>query len=144
PQVRDIEMQYSSPEVCRGQTADAKSDVFSVGAILWELLTGVSPFERAERAAMIRAICEERIASPNEIRRDKELADRLAATTMNALERDPQKRCPDAGKLRQLLLGHVGTDKRVREELAAAMARAFERRKADKTTLAERVAAKAL
>lgn len=142
-QVRDIEVQYSSPEVCRGLTADRRSDVFSVGAILWELLTGVSPFERTERAATMRAICDEAIAAPGAIRRDVELPGRMSEITMEALERDPEKRCADAGKLRQLLLGYVGSDKPARAELSRLMSKTFERRKADKATLAARVAAKA-
>lgn len=134
-QVRDIEIQYSSPEVCRGQSADKRSDVFSLGAILWELLTGVSPFERAERAATMRAICEEAIAAPGSIRRDAVLPGRMSETTMEALVRDPEKRCPDAGKLRQLLLGHVGADKPARTELGRLLSTTFERRKADKAKL---------
>jgi eukaryotic-like serine/threonine-protein kinase len=142
-QVRDIEVQYSSPEVCRGQTPDKRSDVFSLGAMLWELLTGLSPFERAERAATIRAICDEVLAAPNAIRRDAMLPGRISEITMDALARDADKRCPDAAKLRQLLLGFVGADKPARAEVGRLMARAFERRIADKAKLVACITKKA-
>jgi serine/threonine-protein kinase len=138
-QVRDVEVQYSSPEVCRGQAADSGSDVFSVGAVLWELLTGVAPFERASRAATIKAICDEGVASPNNIRRDAELPAAIESATMDALARDPEKRCPDAAKLRELLLAHVGATKAVQAELVRLMEDAFARRKADKAKLVERL-----
>lgn len=142
-QVRDIEIQYASPETCRGQSPDRRSDVFSLGAILWELLTGVSPFERTERAATIRAICEEAIAPPGSIRRDVGLPGRMSEITMEALAREPERRCADAGKLRQLLLGYVGADKPARTELGRLLATTFERRKADKDKLVALAAKKA-
>lgn len=141
--VRDIEIQYSSPEVCRGQSADRRSDVFSMGAILWELLTGVSPFERTERAATIRAICDEAVAAPAAIRRDAELPGRMSEITMDALAREPETRCSDAAKLRQLLLGYVGADKPARAELSRLLSGTFERRKSDKEKLVACVARRA-
>jgi hypothetical protein len=63
----------------------------------------------------------------------------MSATTMDALARNPDKRCTDAGKLRQLLLGHVGADKPARAELSRLMTATFATRKADKETVVSRV-----
>jgi serine/threonine protein kinase len=137
----DIELQYSAPEVCRGQSADRRSDVFSLGTILWEVLTGVPPFERATRAETFRAICDEVIAPPSALRRDANLPSHLSEIAMEALAREPERRCPDAGNLGQLLVGYVGPE--ARAELSRLLSLTFEKRKRDKGKLVACAARKA-
>ena len=58
--------QYVAPEVLRGQDADARSDVFALGAVLYEMLTGKHAFEGKSQLSIMTAILEkepERIAS---------------------------------------------------------------------------------
>ncbi len=50
---------YMSPEQARGQPVDARSDVFSFGVVLYELLAGKHPFKRDTAAATLTAIVEE-------------------------------------------------------------------------------------
>jgi TolB-like protein/Tfp pilus assembly protein PilF len=49
---------YMSPEQVRGETAEAPSDIFSLGCVLYELLSGQRPFARATTAEMIAAILD--------------------------------------------------------------------------------------
>ncbi len=61
---------YMSPEHITGEALDARSDVFALGAVLHELLTGRPVFERATSLASLRAITDEPIPAPSEVVHD--------------------------------------------------------------------------
>jgi eukaryotic-like serine/threonine-protein kinase len=60
--------QYMSPEQLEGQPADARSDLFALGAILYEMVTGRRAFEGKSRASVIAAILESDVTPISEIR----------------------------------------------------------------------------
>jgi len=55
---------YMSPEQARGRPVDARSDLFSIGAILYEMLTGLCPFARESVADTLSAVLKEEPAEP--------------------------------------------------------------------------------
>ena len=81
---------YMSPEQARGATVDARSDVFSLGVVLYELLTGERPFKGASAADMVSSILRDRPASVTELR--AELPPHLARILRRCLEKDPRDR----------------------------------------------------
>ena len=85
---------YMSPEQCMGSEVDARSDLFSLGVVLWELLTRRRLFKRDVEPAMIRAIMDEPIPKVSEVRKDAPAA--LAAIADKALSKRPEDRYPDA------------------------------------------------
>jgi len=83
---------YMSPEQVRGGVVDARSDVFSLGCVLFELTTGQCPFKRATSAETMTAILNE---DPPEIEAEPEL-DRLLR---RCLDKDPARRFQSATDL---------------------------------------------
>lgn len=93
---------YMSPEQLRGEDVDARSDIFSLGIILYELCTGYRLFRRGSQPEVIKAVCEEPIRPPTTLRPDLPMF--LERVVMRALERDPRRRYRTAAEMRDDLL----------------------------------------
>ena len=96
---------YMSPEQCMGSEVDARSDVFSLGVVLWELLTHRRLFKREVEPAMIRAIMDEPIAKVHEVRKDAPAA--LAAVADKALSKKPEDRYASAAEMKADLQAYL-------------------------------------
>jgi len=89
---------YMSPEQARGAPVDARSDVFSAGVVLWEILTGMRLYGGLEAAATKAAICAPEAArSVLDARPGLPLV--LAAVVERALHKDPADRYADAAAM---------------------------------------------
>lgn len=93
---------YLSPEQCRGEPLDRRSDVFSLGTVLWELTTGRRLFEREGDLATLEAIAAGGTPAASALRHDVPPA--LDQALARALAVDPAERFRDAAELRQALL----------------------------------------
>lgn len=93
---------YMSPEQLQSGEVDARSDIFSLGIILYELCTGYRLFRRPSQPEVIKAVCEEPIRPPTALRPDLPLF--LERCIMKALERDPGRRYRTAAAMRDDLL----------------------------------------
>ncbi len=88
---------YMSPEQARGQALSGQSDIFSVGVVLWELLTGTSLFRCADSKATLEAVMHGPIADPTQLRAD--IPPAIEAAVMRALARSLDTRWGSAGEL---------------------------------------------
>lgn len=81
---------YMSPEQVRGRPVDERSDIFSLGCVLFEMLSGTSPFRRETRADTMSATLTDRPPSLTELR--PTLAPAVALIVARCLEPDPNDR----------------------------------------------------
>ncbi len=90
--------QYLSPEQARGETVDARSDLYSTGCLLFELLTGRPPFQGDTAVAIAYQHVGEHPPRPSLF--NPAVADDLDAVTLHALTKDREERYQDADSFR--------------------------------------------
>lgn len=87
-------IEYMPPEVLLGCTASERSDVYSLGAVLYELLTGQLPFGTGSVAELTRRIVDDELVSARQ--RVRGLDRRFDVICRAALEKEPERRYPSA------------------------------------------------
>src|ERR1043166_4518049 len=87
---------YMSPEQCRGERLDARSDVYSLGAMLYEMLAGSPPFTAPSLAGVLAKHITE---APPPLPADAHVPPALAAVIMHSLAKDPDARPAGATEL---------------------------------------------
>jgi serine/threonine protein kinase/peroxiredoxin len=93
--------EYMSPEQARGEVLDGRSDLFSLGCVLYEMATGVSPFRTDSTMATLRRIVDQRPAAMASL--VPELPPWFSYIVERLLSKDPAQRFASASEVSQLL-----------------------------------------
>jgi beta-lactam-binding protein with PASTA domain/tRNA A-37 threonylcarbamoyl transferase component Bud32 len=106
--------QYLSPEQARGETVDARSDLYSTGCLLYELLAGRPPFVGDSPVSVAYQHVREAPVPPSQL--DPEITPEIDAVVLKALAKDPDDRYQSAAEMKadiaRLLSGEQTTAQR--------------------------------
>lgn len=94
---------YMSPEQCRGTTLDKRSDIYSLGCVMYRTLTGVSPFVAPDLPACLYKQVHEQPASFDEVCPELNLPKQLQDIVFKAMAKEPQDRYENMSEMRQAL-----------------------------------------
>jgi WD40 repeat protein/serine/threonine protein kinase len=114
--------QYMAPEQARGDPVDARSDLFSLGAVLYAMAGGRPPFRGDSAMAVLKRVCDDRHRSIRGL--NPEVPDWLEATIDRLLAKEPADRFQSASEVADLLergLAHVQQPTAVSRPVVAAI-----------------------
>ena len=103
---------YMSPEQARGEAVDARSDLFSLGSVLYAMCAGRPPFRAAGSMAILRRVCEEEPTPIREVNPDA--PDWLAEVIAKLHAKDPAGRFQTAAEAAEALGGRLAELQRPR------------------------------
>ena len=92
---------YMSPEQLRGENVDARADLWALGVVLYEMLTGCKPFVGQDTLAVAKSICRDQPLPPSALRPD--VPGNLDDLVMRLLQKDPKKRPQSASEILTIL-----------------------------------------
>jgi serine/threonine-protein kinase len=114
--------EYMAPELARGESPTVATDLYGVGVILYELLTGQTPFAGGTPEEILRCQLEAEVIPPSRQRPDREIPALLDQIVLRALAKDPRRRFASAVELSRALTDVRNADARPARRSAATSA----------------------
>jgi len=99
---------YMSPEQGRGDPLDARSDLYALGVIMFQLLTGQLPFEAASPTQVVLMHLQQPPPDPRKLVPERKIPDSLAEVCLTALQKDRDRRYKDAPAFQRALDAALG------------------------------------
>jgi serine/threonine-protein kinase len=101
----DTELRYVAPELMTGRSADVRSDIFTLGVLIYEMATGVPPFDGATLPALLGQMLSGRVEDPRS--RQPSLPEAAGAAIRTALDAAPERRFAGARDFARAFAGAV-------------------------------------
>lgn len=95
---------YMSPEQCKGESADYRSDIYALGCVIYETLTGSPPFKDDNQMAVIMAHINEEPSSLYLVCQDKAIPPMLESVVRRTLAKRPENRYQSMGEMKTDLI----------------------------------------
>ena len=112
---------YMSPEQAQARPVDKLTDIYSLGAVMYEMLTRQKPFQSRDMDSLIHMIINKPIKAPHEINSDIPLA--LSKIAVKAMSKTPDKRYQSAAEMALELRRYVLAEKRDQKQAAEKSSR---------------------
>jgi len=106
---------YMSPEQAMGLPADSRSDIYSLGAMMYEMLTVCKPFKGRDTMQLLQTIAHKTPVAPNSI--DASIPSALSDIVMKAMSKRPEKRYQHAGEMVHDIRHYLAKQKRSLQRL---------------------------
>lgn len=110
---------YMSPEQASGREVDHRTDIYSLGAVMFEMLTGRKPFQSRDTDKLLHMIAYKSAAKPHEINPAIPLA--LSKIVIKAMSKQPDKRYQNASEMTLEIKRYLVDGKRARRKLKASL-----------------------
>jgi eukaryotic-like serine/threonine-protein kinase len=101
--------EYMSPEAARGEDVDHRSDIYSLGVILYDMLCGRPPFDAEAAAEVLAMHINEPPPQPRQLAPHMEITEAAERLVLRALEKDPDRRHQHMDELREELQDCFGS-----------------------------------
>ena len=102
---------YMAPEQVRNaKTVDQRADIFALGTILYEMVTGQQAFQGTDTLELLMAVAKDPHRPPEKVIED--LPKRISAAINGALEKNPNHRIPDCEIFRKIYLGEMDSHRK--------------------------------
>lgn len=95
-------IEFMAPELIEGKDASVASDIYSMGATFYELLSGKLPFESDTDFNLMQSILKKKVTAPDKL--NPSIPKKLSDIILKAMDRNPENRFPDAKSFQQALL----------------------------------------
>ncbi|RKX70727.1 serine/threonine protein kinase [candidate division WOR-3 bacterium] len=124
---------YLAPEVAFGERATVRSDIYSVGIVLYEMVTGKRPFGGSTTRALLESIGKGKFPSPYWHAHDRSL--RLARIIEKAMSRNEKRRYQSAEEMRRAIDRYLGPNQVLKQDEVVGQLIRCLMRSGDKTTV---------
>jgi serine/threonine-protein kinase len=111
---------YMSPEQATGKPVDARTDIYSLGAVMYEMLTGRKSFQASDAEKLLHQIAHKAPQTPYEI--DSRIPIMLSQIVMKAMSKRPEKRYQSAGEMALDIKRYLVRERRARRGMRLPIA----------------------